>query len=110
MKCTGKGKLSIRLNRGALLLIEVVIVQKASRQFQKFFERTSMTVQRRKRDALDRAISSNGWYPAEEAVPCNLARNRTLIELQYEPVAGHQTQVIRVTERRAHAELIRGKF
>ena len=110
MKRTGKGKLSIRLNRGALLLIKIVVVQKAPRQFQKFLERTSMTVQRGKRDALNRAISSNGWYPAEEAVSCNLTRNRTSIELQYEPVAGHQTQVIRVTERRAHAELIRGKF
>ena len=69
-----------------------------------------MTVQRRKRDALDRAISSNGRYPAEETVASNLTRNRTLIELQYEPVAGHQMQVIRVAERRAHAELIRRKF
>jgi len=81
MNCTGKRQLSIRLKRGALLLIKIVIVQKASRQFQKFFERTTMTVQRRKRDALDRAISSNGRYSAKETVPCNLPRNRTLIEL-----------------------------
>ena len=81
MKRTGKGKLSIRLNRGALLLIKIVVVQKAPRQFQKFLERTTMTVQRRKRDPLDRTISSNGRYSAKETVPSDLTRDRTLIEL-----------------------------
>ena len=69
-----------------------------------------MTMESRESDPFDSTIPTNGGYSAQETVTRNLAWNGALVELQYEPMASHQAQILRIGQRLDYMELIYRKL